>query len=185
MRLQFGKIRLRQLSLPNVYMLSLVITFIYLLTRKSELLMQTNLFDEASLKLLKEQTTGSNTLFFYALKERLIVVLSLFLMSTTNLSNLYVQMNVILAGAGCGFLMSVALLRYGLKGLLLLVGGMFPHYLIYGPAFCLVLQLTRNKRYMNGKFFAQLGAVILVVITGCLLECYVNPGVVAKLLKNF
>ncbi len=185
MRLQLKQINWKQISLWNLYVLSLVITMIFLLTRKSELLVQTSLFDEASLEAIKERLTGGNALFLFVLKERAAMILALFLMATTWLGSMFVYMNVLWHGACSGLFLTIVLLRYGVKGVLLLMAGVFPHYLIYVPAMILTLQLTREKRVVNSKYCLQLIVILLVVITGCVLECYVNPQVVAKILKKF
>ncbi len=179
------QIKWKQMSLSNWFVLSLVITVIFLLSRKNELLIQTSLFDEATLEQIREAAMDRKALLFWALKERVVIILALFLMATTSLGNLFVHMNVCWYGISSGLFLTVVLLRYGIKGILLLMAGMFPHYLIYVPALILTLQLSKEKRTVNGKYCGQLFVIIFVVIIGCFLECYVNPKVVAKILKNF
>ncbi len=185
MRLPLKQMKWKQIALSNIYVVSLVITMVILLMKKNDLLIQTSLFSETSLREVREHLAGDTTVFFYILKERLSIVFALFLLATTSLGSIYVHMNVMWYGISSGLFLTIVLMRYGVKGILLLIAGMFPHYLIYVPAVALTLHLTKDKRIVNSKFLGQLFVITVVVIIGCVLECYVNPEVVAKLLKNF
>lgn len=185
MKLKWNKISWNRISLTNLYFTSLVAALLIMLIWKRQLLIQTSLFDEASLQMLQNRTIDGKELFFFVLRERAAVITALFVLGTTTLGPIFVYMNVIWYGAGSGLLLAIVLLRYGLKGILLLVAGMFPQYLIYVPAMILTLQLTRERRTVNGKFCMQLLIILFVMIIGCMLECYVNPEVIAKVLKKF
>lgn len=185
MKNKLREFRWNKIGLSNLYVISLVMVALFLLIKYSDLLLQTSLFDKASLVALKEQSMADKPLLFMILKNRIAIVTALFLMSTTSLGTAYVYMNVLWFGACSGLFLAIVLLRYGLRGILLLLAGIFPHYLIYVPVIILTLRLTRERRTVNGKFCAQLMVILFVVITGCLLECYVNPEIIAKLLKNF
>ena len=158
---------------------------ILLLMRKNAVLIQTSIFSEASLKEIQVRLSGESPSLFFVLQQRLAAILCLFALSTTALGNLYVYMNVLWYGISSGLFLAIVLMRYGVRGLLLLAAGMFPHYLIYVPALILVFHLSREKRTVNSKYILQLIVVSSVVVIGCILECYVNPEVVAKILKKF
>jgi len=186
MRVRLKQIKWQPLSLSQIYVLSLVAVMLFLLIRKGELLIQTSFLSEASLNTIKEELTrGNKKLFLYILKERAAIILALFVLSTTYLGGMFVYLNVIWYGAVSGLLLTIALLRYGMKGILLIAGGALPHYLIYVPAVILALRLSREKRTVNSKFCIQLFVLLAVIVAGCLLECYVNPFFVVKILKNF
>ena len=96
---------------------------------------------------------------------------------------------------------AVSVMRYGMKGLLLIAGSMMPHFLCYIPAFLLladwcfqtcvrlyypVRDYTENvqqqkKGKIPGRFFMIHG----IVIVGIILESYVNPGLMGELTKLF
>lgn len=185
MKYRLNQLKWNQLNLLQVYVLSFAVSMIYLMFRKSELLIQTSWMDSASLESLKNQLGGGRQLFFFVLRERAALIIGLFVLATTYLGNLVAHLNVIWFGTCSGMFLTIVILRYGLRGILLLIAGMFPHYLIYIPAMVLTLSLVREKRVVNRKYCLQLLVILLVVITGCVLECYVNPYVLAKMLKNF
>ena len=174
-----------KIALSNIYVVSLVITMVFILIRKHEVLMQTSLFSEASLEEIKMRISGNPPQFFFIIQMRLAIIISLFIIATTALGNLFVHMNVLWYGISSGLLLAVVLMRYGIKGILLLIVGVFPHYLIYVPAIILTLHLAKEKRVVNNKYIGQLLVISFVVIIGCILECYVNPDIVAKILKKF
>lgn len=185
MKLSLKKYDLKQISLSNLYIVSFVVTMLFLLTQKNEILKNTTVFSEASLKELKLRLCGAQQGIVFLILQRVKIIVILFLLSTTSLGNVYVYFNVLWFGISSGLLCTIVLMRYGLKGILLLTAGMFPHYLIYVPAIVLTMQLSREKRMPNGRFAAQFLVIIFVVICGCFLEAYINPDIVAKILKKF
>lgn len=185
MRMALKQMKARKISLGNLYIISLAITMILLLMWKSEPLMQTKLFSDSSLRELQKYLQGNPEGFLFILKERLSIVFSFFILATTSLGSVFVHMNVLWYGMSSGLFLALVLMRYGLKGILLLAAGMFPHYFIYVPSLILILHLSKEKRTINGKFISQLFVITSVVIIGCILECYVNPEIVAKILKKF
>jgi len=184
MRLRFRQLKWDGITLPQVFVCSMVSVMAGLLINKSDLLIQTSWMDASSLEAIKSQLTGSKELFVYILKERVSLVLALFLLSTTYLGNMFTYLHVIWFGACSGMFLTIVMLRYGLKGILILFSGIFPHYFIYVPAMILTISLMREKRIPDRKFFGQLFVVLLVVIIGCILECYVNPYILVKTIKN-
>ena len=153
--------------------------------QKSELLLQTEVFSKNALSLMKYQTSNDRSLFLYVLKERIWVIPFLFLMSTTYLSALATYSTIIWYGTGVGALLGLAMLRYGLRGILLLLVAALPHYLLYVPAIIVALQLSKVQRAPSRKFFGQLFVLEMVVIIGCFIESYVNLFLAEKIINFF
>lgn len=102
-------------------------------------------------------------------------------------------------GMVVGFFISVLLMGYGLKGLLLLFGYTFPQLIIYVPVFVLSIQggywLCRNL-YYNGLYHKNRGEVVgkyiifmlilgVFLVIGALLETYVGSFILIKILGAF
>lgn len=168
-----------------LFAVSAILVMILMFFQKSELLLRTEVFDENTLSLMKYQTSNDRSLFLYVLKERIWVIPLLFLMSTTYLATVAVYGILIWYGAGVGALAGVAILRYGVRGILLLLAAGLPHYLLYVPAIMVALQLSKVQRKPGKKFFMQLFVLEVVVIIGCFLESYVNLMLVEKIIKAF
>lgn len=147
-----------------------------------------SLLDEYTLGRLKYLEINCNTFFIYVLQKRMAVLWLLMLFGITTIG-LYVFCGYL---AWCGFalgtLLSVAVMRYGIKGILLMVTGAFPHYIFYVPA-CLLLLKLGQRLYRKEQNILQCGmsflGIHIVVIIGILLESYVNPYIMTKILKIF
>ena len=147
----------------------------------------------------KFRYTDVNTehLFFYILEERLpLVALMLFLMS----SSLGLALGMLVLGwqgFSIGFMLSSGIAKYGVKGILLVFGGLFPQYLcylfVYGGYFCLTVFLRRRsqgeyfleKRYAYGMGMLASALLLAIFVTGIFLESYVNPVILKNILKLF
>lgn len=182
----FGK-RVNETAVPflPLFVVSAVVVMFFLFFQKSELLIQTEIFEEGRLSLLKYHAGGDRSLFLYVLKERIWVIPLLFLFSTTYLSAVVCYGVVIWYGAGIGALLAVAMMRYGVIGIILVLTAGLPQYLLYLPIMVITLQLIHERRVANRKFFLQLLILEVVVIIGCILESYVNLMLVEKIIKIF
>ncbi len=102
-------------------------------------------------------------------------------------------------GFSLGLFLGTATCRYGIKGILLCIVGIFPHYLCYVPAMVMLLQWCEDiyrsiyfyhnitgqgKKSLPGK----LGKPVLilgVLVLGCVLEAFVNPVLFKGFLQFF
>lgn len=166
---------------------------------KSILLGETGLFDEYTLYHMKYMTVDSNALFCYVLRKRLGRILILVVLSTTYLGLVACMGAAFWYGMSAGAFLASLSLRYGVKGILLALSGMFPHYLLYVPAMLFLLgwceELFRGI-YVRGEFRAMdkglllkraggLLAILAVFAAGCILEGYLNPYLLLGFLKIF
>jgi len=141
--------------------------------------------------------------FLYVLRKRLLVIVGLILVSTTYLGVITAYSYAGWIGMSMGTICASAIYHYGIKGVLLFITAMFPHYFFYIPAWILLLQGVREmcfcnffpaKRkgsYIGGRreeiqyIVVLLLKVLGVVIIGAILESYVNPRALIGLLKIF
>ncbi len=137
--------------------------------------------------------------FIYLLKKRAGVLLILGILSLALAGKYLLAVFLMLFGCSMGSMLSVLIMRYGLPGMLLFVGFIFPQDLVYIPAvFGWVALLTewnegmfgrRNVMHRRGygKHMGMKRLLVLsgVTIIGILLECYVNPIIVNWCLKFF
>lgn len=141
------------------------------------------------------QINGEN-LFFYIVGERLPLLFLLFLLMVTSLG--IVSGMVILAwqGFSVGFMLSTGIVKYGAKGILLILGGLFPQYLFYLAVYVLYCWIAISLRQ---RFFCEreaadrkllygavlLAAAVLFVLfmAGIFLESYLSPVILKNILK--
>lgn len=164
---------------------------------------EAGIFNTASLNRLKYIEINNGKFFWYVLRRRMVECAGMLLLSTTALGLVAVYGAVLWQGMITGMLLTAATIRYGIKGILLILGGMFPHQCLLIPAgimlfvWCLenyywihrygkgTMGYFRNRRQ---QFFHQgilLVWIILVFLIGCILESYVNPILISDVAKIF
>ena len=148
---------------------------------------------------MKYMTVDGNALFWYVMEMRLKTSLGLVIFATTYLGLAVVGCSALYYGASAGMFLAAAVMRYGIKGILLVITAILPQYILYIPAYFFLLlwcrQICRliyfekaarlgNKQVILIKLLQLLG-IIAMIIAGCSLESYINPMILKKILKNF
>lgn len=137
----------------------------------------------------------------YELPRRLKPAVLLLVLSTTAFGFLAVRFYTVMKGFFAGLLLSGTVLTYGIKGGLLLIVLLFPHQLLLMPALflllcfcyqvCCILQApegciwpvyTGRKKQLISLLLILLW-ILFITVAGCLLECYVNPLLVADAVR--
>lgn len=167
------------------------------------LLTENGIFSAASVNRLKYIEIDSGKFLKYVLKHRMGEGAALILLSTTGIGFLSVYVCIVWQGMLAGMTITAAVIRYGIKGLLLILGGLFPHQLLLIPAQIMLLGWCYencSKGQFSGKYMQPyygsrkqqlirqgilLLWIVIVVLIGCILESYVNPILVTDLVKIF
>lgn len=152
---------------------------------------------------LKNSVADGSGLFSYVLKHRIFTVCMLGILGTTVIGLPVLCAYVCYMGLSAGCLLSVAVIRYGIRGLFLMAAGIFPQGIVlipgYAALFIWVAGVNKmlyshgiDREYYGGygrqsylKKAMQMAGIIAVVIIGCLLESYVNPKILQFVLKIF
>ena len=157
------------------------------------------MLDEDMLYRMKYMTVDSRLLFWYVLCKRCRNFLVLSIMATTYLGWIFCGGITVKYGFSVGFFLSTAIFRYGIKGILLGIVSIFPHYLCYVPAVILLLRWCEDlhrsiyfyhnmtgqgKSSLPGRL-GRLALILMALIFGCLLECFVNPVLLKGFLQVF
>ncbi len=156
-----------------------------------------------SLNRIKYLDVDGAALLRYVLTERAGMVFLLVILSTTFVGIASSYVFVLWQGTLTGMFITASTIRYGMKGILLMLAGMFPQQLLLVPAWVMLLnwccQLCckfyyphkdyepggwNKNRYLIRKSIMFLW-IIGVVIIGSILECYVNPILVSEILNIF
>ena len=159
----------------------------------------TGILDEDTLYRMKYMTVDSRGLFLYVLCRRCRNFFVLIIMATTYLGLVFCGGITVKYGFSIGFFISTAIYRYGIKGLLLGIVGAFPQYLCYVPAILLLIrwceELHRSiyfyhnitgqgKKSLPGRL-GKLALILMVLVFGCILECFVTPVLLKGFLQFF
>lgn len=186
--------------LAPVFMTGLVLGVIIVNMGKSILLDETGLFSREVLYRMKYITVDSNALFCFALRKRLLFFGTVAVLATTYMGLAVCFMAVIWCGMSAGVFLTVLLIRYGIKGLVVAVVCVFPQMFFYFFAFLLLFSWSERLcraiscRNCDGQWREEItakrmlrsfvGALVLTVL-GCWMEGYVNPGLFLGYLKIF
>lgn len=176
---------------------------VWVYARKELFLETVGFLSEDLLYGMKYMTFTYDTFLFEVIKKRGIPILGIAILATTYLGVAVSYLYAGWLGLSAGMFLMTAILRYGLKGVILFLTAIFPHYLFYLPAWFLLLRGAKElccclyfpgncqRTYINGrKDEIRFGAGVLlkvsgVVIIGILLESYVNPKLLLGFLKIF
>lgn len=152
---------------------------------------------------LKNSVPDGGELFAYIMKHRLFTVFMIAVLATTVIGIPAVCGYMCYIGLAAGCLLSVAVIRYGIRGLLLMAAGVLPQGILLIPAYValVVWSIGVNRLLYSkspyGEHYIHVGrqnylkkgveiiCIIAVVIIGCLLESYVNPKMLYFILKIF
>lgn len=163
----------------------------------SELLLtEEGIFAASGINRLKYLEIDGGKFFPYVLKKRMQGMILPVLFSTTVMGSMVLYGCLIWQGFLAGMTISAAVIRFGIKGLLLILAGVFPHQLLLFPAMIMLfiwcydncqsrlfMSKGRSRQYMRQAVsLLWIGFMILI---GCILESYVNPMLVSDILKIF
>ena len=161
------------------------------------------LLNTAMIRQLQNSEFDGNYLFGYIVRNRISTILVISMLASTIIGLPIVCGYVCYLGASAGCILSIAVIRYGVRGLFLVAAGLFPQGLLLIPGYFLLFRwgLDCNKslfgkihgldgRYLVGRQFAaskaiKLAGILLLIVFGCVLESYVNPEILQFVLKIF
>lgn len=184
-----------------LFMTGLFLGILFVNFRHDIWIQEDGLLNASMMKRLETVQFDGNYLFGYIVKYRISSVLIISLLASTMIGLPVVCGYVCYLGASAGCLLSVAVIRYGIRGLFFIAASLFPQGLLLIPGYFLIfgwgMDCNRSLygktdglegRYLIGrKFILRKGisflGIIAIFITGCVVESYVNPKIVHFILK--
>lgn len=161
---------------------------------------QLDIIDSSYFTKIRSINIDYHVLFRYVLWKNFRIFILFWILSATVLGIPYITLSILYGGFESGFFLSVILMRYGLKGILLLFGYTFPHYIIYILVALISLRsgywLCRSMYYdtkmgRKGKVERIAKQLVLIVILGAALllgvltETYIGSFILKKILVLF
>lgn len=138
------------------------------------------------LKQFQYSCVQSQELLWHVCGNRLTLFLALLVLGSIPRGKLTHAVFVAWSGFAYGYFCVMALCGFGAKGLLLCLLALFPQFLFYVPVYLGLVELSERRR--ERKRFRYLLAVLLLLAglsAGMLLESYINPIILQKILKFF
>ena len=123
-------------------------------------------------------------------KNRFFMLNEYYLLLSFTVVGILIQILFILYfGVSFGFLCVMAITNFGWKGILYMGGFLFPHYIFYIAGYLLFLKIFWKKKedmaMTQKELVMQTGMIVLLFVIGLLVESYVNPIFLKKMLKIF
>jgi len=198
------KIRWKRAERPNwalPFFAGLLAGIVFVYMNSDSFLTETGFLSRLSLEQMSRMELNENAFFLYTLRKRIGTLWLVAILATTFAGIFTTYLFVFWTGICGGVLAAISIMRYGIKGLLLIAGSMLPHFLCYIPAFLMladwcfqtcvrlyypVRDYTENreqpkKAWIPGRLLMIHG----IIIVGILLESYVNPGLMGELLPFY
>ena len=140
------------------------------------------IFSDYFLEQFRSASVEAREYIWYLLKIRAVPFLTLIGLSFTKARKVSSVLFLLWTGIAFGILISAAVLNMGIKGSLLCMVGLFPQFLLYVPAYVVLLwhcYAVSQPRWNRQKTVF----VSLAMVVGVILEMYVNPILVKAFLS--
>lgn len=174
-----------------------------MILKQENLLYNTGFLDGYTLGPIKYLEPETKKLLITVFMQRIGVAVLLVILSTTYLGNMAAYLYELWSGLAAGILAAGSVIRYGMKGLLLIAGSLLPQQLILVPAFLLLsvkccelcgmmyfhgtsggFSGRDRGRFLLKKGTGMAGCIILIAV-GCFVEAYINPVILKFILRLF
>lgn len=140
------------------------------------------IFSESFLRQYEAAEIASGVYLLYLIRIRIMPFFMLIGLSFTRMRKVSAGAFLAWTGFSCGVILSMAVMEMGIRGILFCVAGVLPQFLVYVPAYVVVLWycwIYPQNRWNREKTIFVVGAML----AGILLEVYVNPMLVKGVLN--
>nr|WP_246597610.1 stage II sporulation protein M [Faecalicatena faecalis] len=135
------------------------------------------IFSDYFLKQYQSADIAAGEYIWYLIRVRAVPFLLLLTLAFTKIRKLSSIAFLIWTGFSGGMLFSMAVLGMGIKGSILCIVGILPQFLLYIPAYMVVIWY--GYTYPQNRWNTQKSIFVgLAMAVGVLLEAYVNPGLI-------
>ncbi|MBD5501423.1 MAG: stage II sporulation protein M [Lachnospiraceae bacterium] len=166
-------------------------------------LKEEGIFSTTVINRIQHLEVNSGNFLKYEFPQRIKLFLILILFSTTYFGIWAAYLCITWHGILAGMIITAAIIRFGLKGILLIMAGIFPQHLLFIPAIMMMLcwcyqtcsflyfqeksiwPFYQNKKRQIIHQIGMLFWIICIVVIGCILECYVNPILLSDIAQIF
>lgn len=177
------RIRESKKQLLVLYMLGFLAGILYANIVSKQYVTVTGIFNEYFLNQYAQTEVVVEEYIWYIIQVRALPLILICLLGCTKLKKPTVLLCLLWTGFSTGMLAVSSVMHLGLKGILLCVVGMMPHFIFYILAYTVLLWFFYN--YPNTKWNS--GKTLFVILTfmiGMILESYVNPILMKVFIKT-
>lgn len=155
-------------------MLGFMAGIVYANLMSKDYITSMGIFNEFFLNQYSQTEIDVAEYIWYVARIRLAPVILIAALGCTRLRKAVVAAALLWTGFSGGMLMTSAVLKMGLKGLILCLVALTPHFVFYIVGYIILLWYLFT--YPEGRWnLSKTVSLVLFVAVGILLECYVNP----------
>ena len=166
-----------------IYMLGFFLGIIYLNLASGKYVIDAGIWGEWFRSQYLGYDLKSFSYMWYVAQVRCLPAGGLAVLSRTKFRKLAAYLFLLWLGLACGVILTSAVLALGVKGLILCIVSMFPHFLCYIPAYSMLLLYLLRYPASVWNLTKTLSFSVLLIM-GIALECMVNPVVLKIFLRT-
>lgn len=160
--------------LLGLFMFGFLVGIIYANLFAKAYILSMGIFDDYFLSGYRGTDLNTGEYIFYIARIRMIPVFLLGIAMCTNFKKIAGGICLIWTGFSGGLILTSSVLKMGIKGILLCLIGIIPHYICYIAAYLMLLLYIftyPDIRWSGTKSVSFL----LFLLLGIISECYINP----------
>lgn len=175
-------LEVKRLSLV-LFMLGFFSGIIYVNIFARNYMVSVGIFSDYFLEQYSKYALHIDEYFWHVIQIRIFPVIVLCILAGTNYKKVAGCVYILWTGLLVGILLTTAILKLGIKGILLCLIGVLPHYICYVSAYAMILiyMITYpDVRWNSSKTISMIIFMMLGIIT----ECYINPVLMDIFMKT-
>ncbi|MFI3177893.1 MAG: stage II sporulation protein M [Eubacteriales bacterium] len=154
--------------------------------------MQSILINQELLQRMEQIQLDKNAYFQFVLQERVFLFITLIILATTMIGMVICNGYLAWYGFTLGIMLAALTMEYGIKGILLYFLYAFPQVLLYVPLTVSFIGLCEQIHKISYKketlrepkiFLVKILILILGIFVAVLVESYINPLIIYKVVK--
>lgn len=140
----------------------------------ADYIITTGIFNDLFLKQYQQIEVETDKYAWYLLRKRFLFLACVGVAGCTRFKKIVTVCVLLWTGFASGMLLTASVMKLGVKGIVLCLIGLIPHFICYVAAYMIVLWhlLQYPQSRWNGT---KMMGCLLLMLAGILLESYVNP----------
>ena len=179
----FVRIRENKKHFILFYMLGFFIGIVYANLMSKDYITSMGIFNEFFLSQYMQADVDIAEYIWYVVRIRVAPVAVICALGCTRLRKLVVALFLLWTGFSSGMIMTSSVLKMGVKGIILCLIALTPHFIFYIAGYMILLWYFFS--YPESRWnLSKTVSFLLFIAVGILLECYVNPVIMQMFLKT-
>ncbi len=165
------------------YMAGFLAGILYANLVSKEYIASTGILDDFFLEQYSQMDIDTVEFFWYVAPIRLFPAFILFALCCTRLRKGAATACILWTGFSSGMILVAAVMKLGVKGIILCLLSLTPHFVCYAAGYLMLLWFLYAYPKVRWNL-SKTACFALFMLTGLVLECYVNPVIMKMFLKT-